>query len=169
MTKNKIKYPLSDDELTKIFDEKRICPDCESPAEKTFLDGPTGGMCVNIKCSNCGSFFNNMGPFGLSRINNLNHQYYYFMWTSNMDCQPTNKFTPFTPKIIQTWYKVSVTAVDSLSRWHELYDWCSNNCSKRWSIKSGICDSGDSVGNAEKDGTLFFEDKHDAVLFQLSN
>lgn len=34
---------------------KNMCPDCGG---KEFLEGPRGGMCVNIKCNNCGSKFN---------------------------------------------------------------------------------------------------------------
>ena len=33
----------------------RRCPDCHG---QDFLEGPHGGMCVNIECSNCGSRFN---------------------------------------------------------------------------------------------------------------
>lgn len=31
------------------------CPDCQSD---NFLEGPSGGMCVNVKCENCGHTFN---------------------------------------------------------------------------------------------------------------
>lgn len=41
------------------------CPDCGSTK---FLEGPSGGMCVNFKCATCGSKFNDMGPFGVERI-----------------------------------------------------------------------------------------------------
>lgn len=43
------------------------CPDC---GNKDFLEGPSGGLCVNFKCNKCGSTFNDMGPFGIERIGN---------------------------------------------------------------------------------------------------
>lgn len=33
------------------------CPDC---GNMKFSEGPSGGVCVNLKCSNCGSTFNFM-------------------------------------------------------------------------------------------------------------
>ena len=43
------------------------CPDCSGIG---FLGGPSGGLCQNFKCANpqCGSRFNDMGPFGIERI-----------------------------------------------------------------------------------------------------
>jgi len=41
------------------------CPDCGS---MVFLKGPRGGLCQNFKCQDCGSEFNNMGPFGIERL-----------------------------------------------------------------------------------------------------
>ncbi len=43
----------------------RACPDCGGCL---FLEGPHGGLSVNFKCKNCGSEFNDMGPFGVERI-----------------------------------------------------------------------------------------------------
>lgn len=42
------------------------CPDC---GEHDWLEGPGGGSFGNIQCTSCGSKFNNLGPFGLERIN----------------------------------------------------------------------------------------------------
>ncbi len=44
------------------------CPDCGG--DKWF-EGPSGGICVNITCTKCGSRFNDMGPFGLQRLNTV--------------------------------------------------------------------------------------------------
>lgn len=55
------------------FLKKNICPDCKWMG---FLEGPHGGLCVNVMCNNprCGSRFN-IGPltsaglcFGVDRI-----------------------------------------------------------------------------------------------------
>jgi len=47
--------------------EAQKCPDC---GHDEFLAGPRGGMAQNFKCANpeCGSRFNDMGPFGIDRI-----------------------------------------------------------------------------------------------------
>lgn len=49
------------------FFRRNMCPDCESLG---FFEGPQGGGCINFKCCNpeCGSEFNDMGPFGIQRI-----------------------------------------------------------------------------------------------------
>lgn len=44
---------LLDDEQ-KLMDQM-ICCFC---GNRSFLEGPRGGMCVNIECSNCGARFN---------------------------------------------------------------------------------------------------------------
>ena len=46
------------------FDFKK-CPDC---GHDKFLEGPHGGLSVNFKCENCEAKFNNMGPFGIERL-----------------------------------------------------------------------------------------------------
>lgn len=51
--------------VSKWKDWKCICPDCGS---EKFYEGPSGGMSINIKCAGCGSWFNDMGPFGIERI-----------------------------------------------------------------------------------------------------
>lgn len=45
------------------------CPDCDGTK---LLHGPEGGGSINICCGNpyCRSAFNDMGPFGLERIQN---------------------------------------------------------------------------------------------------
>jgi len=43
------------DPLVKSFYQDGVCPDCKS---KDFLEGPHGGMNINIKCAKCGSKFN---------------------------------------------------------------------------------------------------------------
>lgn len=50
--------------ISKPFDGKtwnfrKGCPDCGSTR---FYEGPSGGMCINIECVDCGSKFN-VGPF----------------------------------------------------------------------------------------------------------
>lgn len=35
--------------------EEHKCPDCGG---KKFLEGPHGGVCVNVECAGCGSRFN---------------------------------------------------------------------------------------------------------------
>lgn len=41
------------------------CPFCGT---NSFIEGPCGGMCVNITCSNCYAKFNSMGPFGVELL-----------------------------------------------------------------------------------------------------
>lgn len=47
------------------IDLKQGCPDCGGDR---FLEGPSGGMCVNLKCANCGSKFNFAPSLGAHRI-----------------------------------------------------------------------------------------------------
>lgn len=47
-----------------LFVEKK-CPDC---GKFDFLEGPHGGLAVNIKCANCGSEFNVCPPWFAERI-----------------------------------------------------------------------------------------------------
>lgn len=42
------------------------CPDCQ--AQNSMLEGPHGGLSVNIMCSACKMRFNVVGPFGVQRI-----------------------------------------------------------------------------------------------------
>ena len=41
------------------------CPDCKTKGQ--ILAGHQGGMCMNVRCGNCGSEFN-ITPFGVQRI-----------------------------------------------------------------------------------------------------
>lgn len=50
--------------ITSFFG-KLICPDCSS---EKFLEGPRGGLSVNVKCENRGSEFNVCMPFFMERI-----------------------------------------------------------------------------------------------------
>lgn len=44
---------------------KNKCPDCK--VKDQIMEGPHGGMSVNVRCANCGSKFN-ITPFGVKRI-----------------------------------------------------------------------------------------------------
>lgn len=46
--------------------EELTCPDCGSVKE--LLEGPRGGLAVNVKCGKCGSKFNLAYPFFAERI-----------------------------------------------------------------------------------------------------
>jgi hypothetical protein len=50
--------------LKKVMDEE-CCPDCGG---KTFCEGPSGGLCVNIKCRDCKHEFNIALPMIFERI-----------------------------------------------------------------------------------------------------
>lgn len=57
---------LTEDEMKVVYD-KENCPDCEVGP---LVEGPSGGLSINRYCINkdCGSRFNDMGPFGWERI-----------------------------------------------------------------------------------------------------
>lgn len=61
----------SDGESLTDYERGRVkagrCPDC---GHEGFLAGPRGGMAQNFACANddCGSRFNDVGPFGIDRI-----------------------------------------------------------------------------------------------------
>lgn len=46
-------------------DWKGKCPDCGS---EEFLQGPSGGLSINMQCAKCNHWFNHMGFFGIERI-----------------------------------------------------------------------------------------------------
>ncbi len=58
---------LTDQEIFAL--DAGTCPDCRG---EHFLEGPHGGLAVNIECSNCGARFNIVprlaGRFGKQRI-----------------------------------------------------------------------------------------------------
>jgi len=41
------------------------CPDCGS---NDWREGPCGGLSINVMCRQCGGKFNDMGPFGIEKI-----------------------------------------------------------------------------------------------------
>ena len=51
--------------IKKLFEENQCCIDC---GEKKLLEGPSGGMSQNVRCSNCGHEYNFMYPIGIERI-----------------------------------------------------------------------------------------------------
>lgn len=59
------KIIMDDVILMKKFLDDEACPDCGS---KEFQEGPSGGMSQNIKCSDCGHWFNLALPIFVQRI-----------------------------------------------------------------------------------------------------
>ena len=59
------KLIMDDDELMKEFLKYNKCPDCGSDR---FMEGPSGGAAVNVKCSGCGHWFNFGLPLFIQRI-----------------------------------------------------------------------------------------------------
>lgn len=51
--------------LKDAFIKNNCCPDCGSTK---FMEGPTGGMCTNVKCTGCGHWFNFALPVMIERI-----------------------------------------------------------------------------------------------------
>lgn len=168
------KYPLTKEELNDIYCNKDECPDCGMSIYKYMLMGPEGGGAVNIKCSYCGSFFNDMGPFGIDRIRWIDHHHQFNLWLEDnkgsilmkTPSPFTKMYTPYTPKIIQSWNTVIVSD-KATKQWTELYNFCYENCSKKWSVKSGIVKNNKIVNNSQNGGTFFFEDESEAILFRL--
>lgn len=138
-TSQKSTLHTSNDELTKIFRDEQVCPDC---GVWEFLEGPSGGMSINIMCDNCGSIFNDAGPFGIERIRNF-----------DIIIEAGN-YREFTRDIINNWNRV---LTDSISE--ETTKWCEDNISDTWSIKWG--------GNTNKMITYYFETIESAVAFKL--
>lgn len=56
---------MTPDELKKRLFEERRCGFCDS---QEFLEGPHGGMSVNIMCASCGARFNICPPFSAEVI-----------------------------------------------------------------------------------------------------
>ena len=143
-----IPFTLSDKELTKIFHEQKVCPDC---GVWDFRKGPSGGMSTNIYCANCGSWFNEQGPFGLDRIfksDNLD--------LDTVDFDHSDKYELYTWDILKTWYPVAFDTDDIKKRTMLLdaFNWCCSNSEPlgRWSVK---------------DYTMYFEKESDAVAIKL--
>lgn len=145
-------YPLrlTKEELTKIFYEQQVCPDC---GVWDFREGPSGGMSVNIYCANCGSWFNEQGPFGIDRIFKLGEN---FDWREHAIDDHRKNYTHYTWKILKTWYRVEFENDTSLERraLHEAVEDCSfeDIIEHRWAVK---------------DYTLYFEEEIDAVAVKL--
>lgn len=59
------KLEMDEDKIFKHFMEYNTCIDCGS---EKFSEGPTGGMCVNVKCVSCGHWFNLALPLFIQRI-----------------------------------------------------------------------------------------------------
>lgn len=55
---------LTNEQKMKAKFEEGQCPDCGSTE---FYEGPSGGLCINYECANCGSRFN-VGMIGNSII-----------------------------------------------------------------------------------------------------
>jgi DNA-directed RNA polymerase subunit RPC12/RpoP len=51
----------ADKEMVRAAILKGKCPDCGS---KDFIEGPSGGICTNYTCAECGSRFNIGAAFG---------------------------------------------------------------------------------------------------------
>lgn len=128
-------------ELTKIFRKEKVCPDC---GIWEFLQGPSGGGSINILCGNCSSYFNEMGPFGISRIH----------W---VDVSSSAKnYREFNRDIIKNWTKIIIIDVKS----KEMNDWCENNISDLWSVKCGGNKSHQAI-------TYYFKSSESAIAFKL--
>ena len=162
--KNQVKYPLSEDMLSNIYQQNNKCPDCYMSAEEYIRYGPSGGMSQNIKCSFCGSFFNDLGPFGLNRI----HWHSHHLSITSLPLL-NEKYKPHTPVIIQTWKSVYISHKDRWDMWAALYIWCNENCTNKWSIKSGKLNNGGNSGQGSE-STFFFKNESEEflALFKLT-
>lgn len=131
--------------ITEIFREGK-CPDC---GVWEFLEGPSGGMNTNIKCKNCGSFFNEMGPFGIDRIRWVEHPI------------DRNNCVPFETRAL-TWEMIFTEQfpTDPIG----MYDWCGEHTEDKWSVKSGVPNSGGSMDERQ---TFYFKNPNDAIQFRL--
>lgn len=137
--------PVKEKTITEIFQEGK-CPDCGVWA---FLEGPSGGMSTNIKCENCGSFFNDSGPFGLDRIRYIEHLILEF-----------NNSVQFTGEVL-TWEMI---ILENGKLWNEIYNWCHDNTKDNWCVKSGVPKS---EGSMDERQTFYFKNPDDAVKFKL--
>ena len=67
------KIEMDDDKLKDLFLKYKVCPDCGS---KSFIEGSSGGSAMNIKCKECGHWFNMGLPLFIQRINVTNEKFY---------------------------------------------------------------------------------------------
>lgn len=138
---------LSNQELTDIFNNQQVCPDC---GVWDFREGPSGGMSTNIYCANCGSWFNEQGPFGLDRIFKEDN----YDWRDLPEFASDN-FVYYTWDILRDWHQVTIGSTKSKDRQGLLFmvaHWCDNNIGGKWSVKDYI---------------LYFEEESDAVAAKL--
>lgn len=59
------KIETDNEKVMELFMKYDKCPDCGSTK---FMEGPSGGMCTNVKCSWCGHWFNMGLPMFIERI-----------------------------------------------------------------------------------------------------
>ena len=67
------KIEMDDDKVKELFLEYNACPDCGS---EQFMEGPTGGGAVNVKCRGCGHWFNLGLPLFIQRIHISDGRFY---------------------------------------------------------------------------------------------
>ncbi len=59
------KIEMDDKKIIELFSKYEACPDCGSDK---FMEGPSGGMSTNVKCSGCGHWYNLGLPLFIQRI-----------------------------------------------------------------------------------------------------
>ena len=59
------KIEMDDHKVKELFEKFEVCPDCGS---ENFMEGPSGGGAVNVKCRGCGHWFNLGLPLFIQRI-----------------------------------------------------------------------------------------------------
>ncbi|NJO61618.1 MAG: hypothetical protein HC836_26230 [Richelia sp. RM2_1_2] len=121
--------------------------------DQYMISGPSGGMGQNIKCTYCGSFFNESGPLGLDRI----HYYYY-------ELDEYNYYNIYTPYIINTWFAVSINSTLATPT---IFIWC-NQQKTQWSTKFGMLHSTNYFMEGIDTDTFFFKDYETSILFKLT-
>lgn len=59
------KVEINEYKIKELFETHMVCIDCGSDK---MLEGPSGGMCQNVKCAKCGHKFNFGLPLFIHRI-----------------------------------------------------------------------------------------------------
>jgi uncharacterized protein YxjI len=59
------KVEMNEDKIMELFKKHMVCIDCGG---NKLLEGPSGGMCQNVKCAKCGHEFNFGPPLFINRI-----------------------------------------------------------------------------------------------------
>jgi len=59
------KIEMDEDKLMGLFLKYNCCPDCGG---EQFMEGPSGGMSTNVRCSSCKHWFNMSLPVCIERI-----------------------------------------------------------------------------------------------------